>query len=208
MITRKQKEWFFNMKKMKDYGLLDCEDRPSIEENFKRVVKNGTGGGGGGDLLETVETEVPLEITWDGDIDGKEMFDSGDGNNTYFVKISDVILTKEQMLNAVTIDPSTNEELILTEEKIVDAAEVGLPALMGGSYISSVYSSLDMGNGIALSTGLYFYYIDSDSYVTHLTCPNATTTTTKQQLKPSLIPYNEIIEKVLEAIPSAKGVSF
>lgn len=36
------------MEKMKDYGLLDCEDRPSIEENFKRVVKNGTGGGSGG----------------------------------------------------------------------------------------------------------------------------------------------------------------
>lgn len=33
------------MGKMKDIGLLDCEDRPSIEENFKRVQAGGGGGG-------------------------------------------------------------------------------------------------------------------------------------------------------------------
>ena len=38
------------MGKMKDIGLLDCEDRPSIEENFKRVQAGG--GGGGTNLLD------------------------------------------------------------------------------------------------------------------------------------------------------------
>lgn len=41
------------MGNMKDIGLLDCEDRPSIEENFKRVQ-----GGGGGDNPVFMVTRV------------------------------------------------------------------------------------------------------------------------------------------------------
>lgn len=37
------------MGNMKEIGLLDCEDRPSIEENFKRVQG---GGGGASELLD------------------------------------------------------------------------------------------------------------------------------------------------------------
>lgn len=37
------------MGNMKDIGLLDCEDRPSVEENFKRVQA----GGGGGAILDS-----------------------------------------------------------------------------------------------------------------------------------------------------------
>lgn len=47
------------MGNMKDIGLLDCEDRPSIEENFKRVQ---SGGGGGG----VFDVTISMQTTEDG----------------------------------------------------------------------------------------------------------------------------------------------
>ena len=96
---------------MKELGLLDCEDRQSIEENFKRISK------GGGDLLETVTMEVPLEITWDGNAEGKETLGISD-NTVYCVKISDAVLTKNELLGSeiiITKKDGTTENVVVTE---------------------------------------------------------------------------------------------
>ena len=75
------------MGNMKDIGLLDCEDRPSIEENFKRVQ---AGGGGGGKIkpeqlpdgypyVSTEETTVEYDPESEpANLDGFPAFKVGD----------------------------------------------------------------------------------------------------------------------------------
>lgn len=63
------------MGNMKDIGLLDCEDRPSIEENLKRVAKNH---GYIGKEEKTKEFDPKLE---DGILDGFPAFKVGDTVN-------------------------------------------------------------------------------------------------------------------------------
>ena len=172
--------------------------------------------GGGGDLLETVETEVPLEITWDGDLTGKEVVDQ---IGSQLVKVSNAVLSYEQIVGSTVIfyDGITDQTLVLTSDNVTDMSVVGIPANM----IVAIEGETTVGlvccvqsdfsqDGLTLTAGVWcLYYGAGEGYwVKSLTCPNATTTTTKTQLKPSLLPYNEIIEKVLEAIPTAEGVSF
>ena len=179
------------MGKMKELGLLDCEDRQSIEENFERMKKSS-----GGDLLETVETEVPLEITWDGDLTGKET--SLSGENSYYVKISDIIISNiEDVIDSKIVLSiwGIDNSMVVAAENVMDVSEYGMPAYIvsdndGNAACLFVKEDFAMGEE-AMSAGIWFNRIDVDGaarYPKSLTCPNATTTTTKQQLKPSLIP--------------------
>lgn len=169
------------MGKMKELGLLDCEDRQSIEENFERISK-----GGGGDLLETVETEVPLVITWDGNTEGLESFST-------FYKVSDKILKIDEVIDANIVFINGDEELVLnvTAEKIVDLSTQGVSAFMFMDVVFVASEDFSV-EGMSGSAGIYFGGApEVNEYIKSLTCPNATTTTTKQQLKPSLLPNHK-----------------
>lgn len=197
---------------MKEIGLLDCEDRQSIEENFKRIR-------GGGDLLETVETEVPLEITWDGDLTGKETASSGE--NGYYVKISDVIISSiEDIIGSkiVLFISGVDNSMVVAAENIMDVSEYGMPAYIvsdndGNAACLFVKEDFAMGEE-AMSSGIWFNRIDVDGVVRYpksLTCPNATTTTTKQQIKTELLPegYPYVVkEKETVLINVYSGISY
>lgn len=161
----------------------------SIEE-----VRFGSKGGDCGDLLETVEAEVPLVITWDGNAEGKETIGISD-NTIYCVKISDAVLTKNELLGSeiiITKKDGTTENVVVTENIIQDMTAVGAPILAvireDESYplVQSILSDFSL-DGVNQTAGIWLLYKTGD-YVSSLTCPNATTTTTKQQLKPSLLP--------------------
>lgn len=153
--------------------------------------------GGGGDLLETVETEVPLEITWDGDLTGKEVLVVNE--ETFLVKMSDAILSVDQVLGSIIkyTDYSGNVQLEATADNVQDLSSSGLPTLAvmaedGTSVVQFVLAEFTM-EGITFSSGIWFLYQNYDpvQFVNSLTCPNATTTTTKQQLRPSLLPNHK-----------------
>lgn len=155
------------------------------------------GGGTGGDLLETVETEVPLEITWGGNVNTSETVDL---DGAYLVKVSDKVLTRNDLVGSIVtyVDETGEATMTVTEESIVDGIEIGmgLPALCcsgdptqfsGNNLLFSVYENGELGS-ITLTTGVWFFYFGANEYVKSLTCPNVTTTETKTQLKTSLLP--------------------
>lgn len=109
------------MGNMKDIGLLDCEDRPSIEENFKRVQ-----GGGGGDILDS-NGKLKSEVLPDGypydtgtfyyDNSGYQEGDEVvfNGQMTYF-KVSSDTLSYNDMLGAKFNAPFG--ESVITENEL------------------------------------------------------------------------------------------
>lgn len=146
--------------------------------------------------LETVETEVPLVITWDGDLTGKET--SSSSENGYYAKISDIIISNiEDIINSKIVLSifGVDNSMVVAAENVMDVSEYGMPAYIvsdndGNAACLFVKEDFAMGEE-AMSSGIWFNRIDVDGvarYPKSLTCPNATTTTTKQQLKPSLIP--------------------
>lgn len=137
------------MGNMKEIGLLDCEDRQSIEENFERISK-----GGGGAILDSngklksevlpegypYEEEQNILIEWDGNTEGLEPFEG-------YVKISDEVLTKEQLIGAnlsyVDAD-GTDSSLVLTEGDMTETAT--------GVTINHPYSESIVINNAVIST--------------------------------------------------------
>jgi hypothetical protein len=94
------------MGNMKDIGLLDCEDRPSIEENFKRVQ---TGGGGGGG-----------EPDWNAS-EGEEGYIK---NRTHYEEIKYITMAEEQSVRhsgilESSIDGYSNSKGYLDGAKII-----------------------------------------------------------------------------------------
>lgn len=153
-------------------------------------------GGDGGDLLETVAMEVPLEITWDGDLAGKETASSGE--NGYYVKISDIIISNiEDIIDSkiVLSISGVDNSMVVAAENVMDVSENGMPAYIvsdndGNAACLFVKEDFAMGEE-AMSSGIWFNRIDVNGvvrYTKSLTCPNATTTITKQQIKTELLP--------------------
>lgn len=201
------------MGKMKELGLLDCEDRQSIEENFERIKKSGSGGGGlPSDLVETVPDIV--ELVFDGTLDGKEYKEfSMDEMAGYFVKMSSDVPTLDNLLTLKVLHPAYGEQNIdITAENISDIAntEGAITALVDMIYICSEDAAATPF-GVNIDKGVWFILVDASIMGgtgwmggLGLTYDSGERT----QIKPEFMPYDEIIEKVLEAIPSAKGVSF
>lgn len=168
-------------------------DRMNEDGTIEEVRFGSKGGGGGGDLLETVETEVPLVITWDGDLTGKEFVNG-------FVKVSNDIISAEMLLGSIAIAVDSSGQPVLeiegTAENIADETSQGTPAVLlgyeGTQLVVCVQDDISGDDGgFAFTAGVWFMYMGEDGYINSLTCPNATTTTTKQQLKPSLLPNHK-----------------
>lgn len=142
--------------------LTDVEALPEVPEGanalvevngeVKRVPGDGLGGGAvlgeDGKLLSAVlpdgypyEEEQNIFIEWDGNTEGLELF----GNN--YVKISDEVLTKEQLIGATLSyvnDISTEETLILTDTNVEETTT--------GVIIHEPYSGSIVINSAEIST--------------------------------------------------------
>lgn len=167
-------------------------DDGTIEE-----VRFGSKGGGVGDLLETVETEVPLVITWDGNAEGKETTPV-EGSDQLLVKVSDAVLSMEQLVGSTVTYVTETENLTLeiTEDLIFDATSQGMPMYMLGDSLAFIVHEDINQESINLTKGVWFAtYPHVVYYTSSLTCPNATTTTTKQQIKTEFLPDGYPYEK-------------
>ena len=120
------------MGNMKEIGLLDCEDRQSIEENFKRILKNDAEGGGADVLNENgkLKNEVlPEGYPYDAgsfyyDNSGFVRGESELVGGAYF-KASDDVIAYEDIRGAAIIYNDRNMLIddMLQEEGLVDYAE-------------------------------------------------------------------------------------
>lgn len=164
------------------------------EDGTVEEVRFGSGGSGGGDLLETVETEVPLVITWDRNADGKEIINST--GDLYSAKVSDAVLTANDLLGSEIIvakDDGTFETFVVAEENLQDMSAIGasMVAIVVDNYdypfVQIVFSDFSI-EGLAMSAGVWFLDNPGRYYASTFTCPNASTTVTKQQIKTELLP--------------------
>ena len=158
--------------------------------------------------LETVPDEVPLEITFDGNLEGKETVHP-DGAPWSFVKIYDSYINMESMIGSevVFVENGVDSKSVVTADDVVDGSMMGMPGyICMGFYVVEESFSMD---GLSLTPGIWIQFVDKSNYLSAISNPNVLIPGSERtQLKPSLLPYGEIIEKVLEAIPTAKGVSF
>lgn len=175
----------------------------SIEE-----VRFGSGGGGlPSDLMETVPDEVPLEITWDGDLEGKETVDA---NGQLLAKISDISdLTVEQLLGAtLTVHVNgVDQQTILGSDEAGDLSNDGLEMLVCVAHVEMedgpttmpcvyiVYGDVS-ALGLNLSTGVWFCYLPEMFYVKSLSTPNVLIpggerTQIKQEFLPKHLQFGE-----------------
>lgn len=98
------------------------------------------------------EDEVPFNFTFDGDTTGKEIIDLGDG--AYCVKMTDVVLTMDDLVGATVVVESGEEMTIeLTADVIVDVNGDG--SILGAEVLLAIQRDTTM-EGIALTSGLYF----------------------------------------------------
>lgn len=152
------------MGNMKDIGLLDCEDRPSTEENFKRVLKR-VQAGGGGDILDSngkLKSEVlpdgyPYEgvsnVTYDNNAyqKGDEIIGGG------LFKVSDDTPAYNELLGGKIILP--DGELIM-DESILQYVEGERTML--GSFGIVTYSDHFETFGITFPTAGVYMVIPSE----------------------------------------------
>lgn len=132
----------------------------------------------------------PLNITWDGNIDGKEI-SSQDGFIN--VKLSDAVLTTEQLVGTeytiLYTDTNETETYLIEESEIQDLSVMGLPALFAdcshcGFFV--VFQDATI-NGYFMSAGFWWGYSEG-YYPVSISNPNVIIEQDKTQLKPSLIP--------------------
>jgi hypothetical protein len=123
--------------------------------------------------------EIPpaFDIQWDGNMTGRETLANGEGE--FFVKVSDEVLTKEQLLNATYYFNDGYVETIL-EEDIQEVNELGIIQIFNDILV--VTSANDFINGAGLpegsvSNGVWFMNITDASgaedvyYINRLVAP-------------------------------------
>lgn len=145
------------------------------------------GGGGGGNVLDTngkllnsvlpegypyeaIETvNEPLNITWDGNTDGLVVFDE------VLYKISDCVLTKEQLIGATYVLSIGAQETISKDS----IADIGIG--FGTAYVCVI-----LPNSEGIESGLYFTKTTPEFYVSSFT-----TTEPVEQSKKVAVPMAE-----------------
>lgn len=152
---------------------------------YERWNEDGTvedvrfGGKGGGvsswnDLTdkpfyETV-TEALLNITFDGDLTGKETVDV---NGTTAVKLSDEILTVNQLIGGTVSMRYGGEDIEsqLTSDNVIDGATMGVSGIILVAECVIIAYGDTSSMGVSLSTGVWFMYSDDTSYAKSLSIP-------------------------------------
>lgn len=134
--------------------------------------------------------------TFDGNLNGREYTQVGD--TQYLVKMSDQILSVADLVGATVvfhdITEDTDEELVLTEEMVMDASSEGIPGiLVSDGLVFCVQSDFSM-DGLTLTAGVHFMYIVNGGYVKSLSCVDATTEKIHKldgKYLPDGLPYSE-----------------
>lgn len=100
------------------------------------------------------EAEVPFDFTFDGDTTGKEVIEVYEGVG--YVKVADIVLTRDDLTNAVMTMMSADEEIIyeFDLESIIDVNGDG-SIFGGGEGVLAVQRDSEM-SGLAFAPGLYF----------------------------------------------------
>ena len=101
---------------------------------------------------------VEMDCTFDGDLTGRKYIQLDD--ETFFVKISDEILTADNLYGqTVTVYMDSNppeEEIIeLSPENVIDVSSEGLPAIIAADALVCVQSDFTF-SGIFVEKGVYF----------------------------------------------------
>ncbi len=156
----------------------DLEDKPFYDSR-KTVIKT---------------KEIPINFTFDGNIEGKEIIDLGLGNGTYYVKLSDIPLTVDQMIGSnVSFFQGEESNFVFTEELIGQVSEAFISA-MDRMVISVLQDYADL-DGLILPKGFWGPCIPSELYISSFTNTKpiiVTTETIEGELKkidPKFIPY-------------------
>ena len=109
------------------------------------------------------EKEVPINFTFDGNIEDKEVIDLG--GNDYLVKMSDIPLTRDYLIgsNVIGMYYEEQENYDITEDDIDEETESYIIAF-NGNFISVFQDNTEI-NGYTLSKGFwcwcnleYYYY--------------------------------------------------
>lgn len=100
------------------------------------------------------DAEVPFNFTFNGDTTGKEVIEVYEGVG--YVKVADIVLTRDDLTNAVMTMMSADEEIIyeFDLESIIDVNGDG-SIFGGGEYVLAVQRDSEM-SGLAFAPGLYF----------------------------------------------------
>lgn len=115
-------------------------------------------------------------VCFDGNLAGKESVFMED--DTYMVKISDAILTKEDLIGStvtVCMPGEDPEEMTIevTDENIYDMASEGIPALTINGAVVCLHEDVAAA-GISATAGVYFACVVIEgspvAYVKHLSC--------------------------------------
>lgn len=143
------------------------------------------------------ETPPLFDITWDGNMEGHEVVDMGDGN--YYVKVSDEVFTKEQLLNSTTFN-SNSYEVINTEENISIDEEFGAIFLNGGMVIFSA-ENFNTVAGLpegTFSNGVWLYNSTGEEpfYVNRLVAATTIKTIDEKYIPDSIARVEDIDKEV------------
>lgn len=115
-------------------------------------------------------------IEFDGDITRKEAFLMDD--NTYLVKVSDCILTSNELVGASVTVYTQGEEpeemtIEITESQVSDMSANGIPAITAGNAVFSLLRDYEE-DGISAKAGLYFLCVIVNgtpvAYVKQISC--------------------------------------
>ena len=185
------------------------------EDGTVEEVRFGSGGGGGlpSDLVETVPDEVPLEITWDGNLGNYETVQMGDDT---LVKLSSEILTVEQIVgsNITFVQNGIEETAVLTNDGVMDTAAMGAPGVIvittsfGGDGKAMVAYGDTSALGVSLSIGVWYVCRGMNEYTKSLSNPNVLIPGGERtQIKPEFLPkhlqFGES-EQVLYSVENAE----
>jgi hypothetical protein len=182
------------------------EDKQEFIEEVLENIDIPEGGGGGvtswNDLKDKPFEEMPpvFDITWDGDMTGHEILQPQD--NIYFVKVSDEVFTKEQLLNSIIFD-SDGYESVNTDENIFVYDDQGLIEFDGGMVISDAkafINSTELPEG-SVSNGVWFYnWTGEEPYYVNRFVAATTIKTIDEKYIPDTIATKEDVAEAIENI--------
>ena len=124
---------------------------------------------------------APLNITWDGDLTGRENFPAG-AEDSYMVKVSDVVLSMEQLVGSTIsyLSETGNQTLEITEDLIFDATSQGMPMYSVDANLVIIVLEDIYQEGMSITKGVWFStFGNGAAYTKSISSPNATITTSE-----------------------------
>lgn len=121
----------------------------------------------------------PLNITWDGDLTGRENFPAG-AEDSYMVKVSDVVLSMEQLVGSTIsyLSETGNKTLEITEDLIFDVTSQGMPMYSVDANLVIIVLEDIYQEGMSITKGVWFStFGNGAAYTKSLSNPNVTITT-------------------------------